>query len=181
VWKYYQKLRSHEEEYPILPSFPVFLTLPAVQLLRSPNLAEAQISVKAAVSENGHENGLLRGLLEQQLASWEEKVKLEMLQTLDPSGSLMRTWKTRVPTSRVPHPVCRLDALWKCKECHSVESSYAASECLDFRGICLHQCKERDGKKKKKRKGESGQVWSVDNFVKDEQVCGIYLITWWLS
>lgn len=163
IWKYYQGLRSRGDEYSILPSFPVFLTFSAVQFLQSLDLAAAKITVKAA----GSEGGPLKAMLKHQINSWVEQVKYGLLKTIDPSGSLTKEWKTRAPTSLVPHPVLQPDALWKCRVCHSVEPRYAMDECLDFKGVCMHQCKEKDGNKR--GRGKTSHMWSVDNFVRDAQ------------
>ncbi|KXN81672.1 hypothetical protein AN958_03919 [Leucoagaricus sp. SymC.cos] len=164
IWKYYQKLMSRTNEYPTLPSFPVFLTLPSVQFLRSPALSAAKISVETATADTG----FMKDMIKHEIGKWEEQVKIDLLKTLDPSGALLEEWKKRVPTSREVHPVNRLDARWKCRICDTVENRYARDECLDFMGVCRHQCKESGGKK---RKGKTTRPWSIDNFVKDQQAC----------
>lgn len=161
IWKFYQKLIS--QDGPVLPSFPVFLTLPAVKLLQSPDLVSAKVSVKTATSDRG----VLKKLVEQQVKEWGEKVKIDLMNTMDPSGSVAQAWKNRVPTSKEPHPVDRHGIMWKCKVCNWVENPWTMDECFDFEGVCRHQCKEAGGKKKR---GTTSRPWSIDNFVIDEQV-----------
>jgi hypothetical protein len=161
IWKYYQKLMS-QDELSILPPYPVFLSLPAVQMLQSRDLSSAKVSVKKAVSEKG----FLKDLIKQQIRQWVKNARYEMLMTIDPSGALSKEWKTKAPTSADPHPVTRLDALWKCKACNSVDDR-GSRECLDFVGVCQHLCKEKGGKKKR---ATASHPWNIDNFVRDEQV-----------
>lgn len=170
IWKYYQKLMSGGKDT-ILPPFPVFLSLSAVQLLQSRDLASAMVSVKSTVSEKG----FVKDLIKQQITQWVDKAKHDLLKTIDPSGALAMEWKTRVPTTKAPHPVLRPDALWNCKICNSVDDQQAIDECLTFVGVCRHQCKEKGEKKKR---GTTSHPWSADNFIRDEQVSKHCLEKW---
>lgn len=162
IWKFYQKLLSQRTEYPFVPPFGVFLQLPAIKILQSSDMAAAELSVKAAVG--GKKSGaFMLNMVKQQIDSWAEGVKREMLEKLGGSSE----WNKLVPTRRMPHPVLRLEARWKCQICDSVEPKYEIDECLDFAGVCRHECREKDGMKRKK--GEATQAWSSSNFVKDEQ------------
>lgn len=172
IWKYYQKLLSQPETYPILPSFPVFLQLPAVQLLQSPELANAKISVKSAVNDKS----FMSKMIKEQILKWVDGVKRDLLEKLVAKGSTEGKgkgkeeweWDKMAVTRNVPHPVLRLNVWWRCKVCDSVENDYEEDGCLDFHGVCRHQCKEKGGKKLKK--GETSHAWNVNNFVRDEQV-----------
>ncbi|KAF9446017.1 hypothetical protein P691DRAFT_777169 [Macrolepiota fuliginosa MF-IS2] len=163
LWKLYQKLMSSPEHYPYLPPFTVFLQLPTVKLLRSSDLAAAKIDVKTATRGNA----FTKEMLTQDIDKWVAEAKRALLEILGGSSE----WNVMVPANRMPHPVLRLDARWKCKPCNSVEHKYEMDECLDFAGACRHQCPEKDGKKK--RKGSATRAWSADNFVKDEQACSV--------
>ncbi|KXN84398.1 hypothetical protein AN958_12657 [Leucoagaricus sp. SymC.cos] len=163
LWKYYQKLMSQRCYSFGLPSFPVFLALPAVQILQSRELMEAKVSIKAALVKNG----AIERMLEHQLKSWESRAYSDLFKKFDPSGTLMEVWKTQRATTKAQHPLNRPDVLWKCKVCDSVDTDQMVYECLDSRAVLRHQCKEKGGKKKK---GITSQPWSIDNFVRDEQV-----------
>ncbi|KAJ3574942.1 hypothetical protein NP233_g1417 [Leucocoprinus birnbaumii] len=119
----------------------------------------AKLSVQAACSPESP----LTVMLKQQISHWIERAKYDLLTTIDPTGALSKEWKNRAPTSKAPHPVLGTRALWRCKACNTVEQRYAVDECLDFSGVCTHQCKEEDGKKQVR--GKPSGSWSVDNFV----------------
>ncbi len=159
IWKFYQKRLSNREDYPYLPTFAIFLQLPAIQILKSSDLAAAEIGVGTAA--NG--NTFLNDMVKQQVDKWVEEVKREMLVTLGGSDE----WNDMVPARRMPHPVLRFDSRWKCKVCDDVEPKYKVDGCLDFAGVCRHECREKDGIKRKR--GATTQIWSTSNFVKDEQ------------
>lgn len=165
IWKFYQKLMSQPEHYPHLPPFAVFLQLPAIQFLQSSDLATAKIEVETAISGKT----FMKDMIKQQIEKWVEQAKRELLKILGGSSE----WNNMVPAHRMPHPVLRLYARWKCKVCGGVERKYEIDECLDFAGACRHQCPEKDGKKR--RKGAATQTWSASNFVKDEQVSALQI------
>jgi hypothetical protein len=168
IWRYYQRLlcQKYDDNTGLaFPTFPVFLSLPAVQFLRSPDLADAKVSMKTATSK---QEGFINDMVKHQLRKWTNQVKMDLLKTIDPPDAIVKEWKKRMLTSTTPPQVCGPNAWWKCRVCNTVETCYALNECLDFRGVCRHQCKEKDGKMK--RRGTVSQPWSVDNFVRDEQV-----------
>lgn len=160
VWKFYQKLMSQPEHYPCLPPFSVFLELPAIQLLQSSDLVTAKIDVKTAVRGKT----FMKGMLKQEIDDWVEIAKRGLLETIGGSSE----WNNMVPAHRMPHPVLRLNARWKCRICDDVEAKYEMDGCLDFAGVCRHQCKEKE--RKKRGKGTTAPAWNISNFIKDEQV-----------
>ncbi|KAF9444847.1 hypothetical protein P691DRAFT_777987 [Macrolepiota fuliginosa MF-IS2] len=173
IWKYYQKLASQRQKsHSILPPFPVFLELPAVKMLQLPDLSKSKISVKSAVKDQSFMNIMIKD----QITRWVEEAKRDLLATLELTGEGNKVhaeweWDEMAPARRVPHPVLRPNAWWRCKICDSVDSRCAVDKCLDFDGVCRHQCKEKDGKKRKK--GMTSRPWSAGNFVKDEQACAV--------
>ncbi|KAF5357021.1 hypothetical protein D9756_006670 [Leucocoprinus leucothites] len=163
IFKLYQKLMSQPVTYPNLPPFAVFLNFPATKILQSSELVEAGYDVRSAVAGKS----CIMGMLKKQIEEWAEKAKQEMLNSLDESAD----WNSMVSGRRMTHPVLRLDAWWKCKICNRVEPKYDIDGCLDFAGVCRHQCQEED--KKKKKKGAVTRTWSAGNFVKDDQASAV--------
>jgi hypothetical protein len=159
IWKYYQKLMSQPENYPILPPFTLFLELPSIVLLQSSDLRDAKIDVRTAVRSKG----FLKTMVKDEVENWVERAKRQMLGTIGGSAK----WNNMVAARRMPHPVLRFAARWKCKLCNTVEPRYENDGCLDFAGVCRHQCK---GRTKKKRGEEGSTAWNINNFVQDEQV-----------
>ncbi|KXN84386.1 hypothetical protein AN958_12645 [Leucoagaricus sp. SymC.cos] len=163
LWKYYQKLLSKPKVYPFLPPFSTFLELPAVKLLRSTDLAQAKLDVKNAVAENSP----VKNMVKQQISTWVKQAKRDFLEKMGGSDE----WNNMAEANRMPHPVLRLDAWWKCQVCDGVEPRYESDECLDFAGACRHQCQEED--RRKKRKGTATRPWSANNFVRDDQASAV--------
>lgn len=159
IWKFYQKLMSQPTIFPILPSFALFLQLPSMKLLQSSELMAAKVDVKTAVRSRG----FLKTMVKEEVEKWVETAKRQMLATMGGSTE----WNHMVAARRMPHPVLRLDARWKCKLCNTVEPKYENDGCLDFAGVCRHQCRD---KTKQKRGEESSAAWDINNFVRDEQV-----------
>lgn len=76
-------------------------------------------------------------------------------------------WKSASKTRL--HPLDRITARFRCRGCGKVAKRYEKERCLDFAGVCAHECPNDD---KKARKPVD---WSVDRFIKDEKVCLIFL------
>jgi len=160
LWKLYQKLMSGPRTHPHLPPFSIFLELPATKILQSMDLVKAGYDVKSATAGKS----CIIGMLEQQIEEWVDRTKHEMSKILNASAE----WESMVPARRMTHPVLRLDARWKCKVCNQVERKYEYDGCLDFAGVCRHQCAEED--RRKKKRGTVTRAWDASHFVRDEQV-----------
>lgn len=163
LWKLYQKLMSRSKTYPHLPPFCVFLELPAIKILQSMELVKAGCDVKGATAGKS----CIIGMLEQQIGEWVDRAKHEMSKILNVSAD----WESMVSARRMTHPVLRLDARWKCKICNQVERRYEYDGCLDFAGVCHHQCAEED--RRKKKRGTVTRAWNASHFVRDEQVINL--------
>jgi len=149
--------------YPHLPPFSIFLELPATKILQSMDMVKAGYDVKSATAGKS----CIIGMLEQQIEEWVNRTKHEMSKILNaPAG-----WESMVPARRMTHPVLRLDARWKCKVCNQVGRKYEYDGCLDFAGVCHHQCTEED--RRKKKRGTVTHVWDASHFVRDEQVINL--------
>jgi hypothetical protein len=61
------------------------------------------------------------------------------------------------------HPLDRITARFRCQGCGKVAKRYEKERCLDFAGVCAHECPSDD---KKARKPVD---WSADRFIKDEK------------
>lgn len=53
---------------------------------------------------------------------------------------------------------------FRCKQCSVYDGDYTEDECLDFRGVCMHECTVNGVKGNRKAK------WSVENFEGDDKV-----------
>ncbi|KAJ7634803.1 hypothetical protein FB45DRAFT_909894 [Roridomyces roridus] len=162
VQRHYDRLITetpHSKSAP-LPSFSVFCTLPIVDLLQmssAPPGTSKKTNVRGVEQELTESNTRIKQMLTADLARW-RKVAEEALG----AGLGFPQWKT-ARTNRL-HPVARVTGRWKCGTCDKVARAYRWDECLDFEGVCKHEC---GGVKGKRKKGESN--WKVEQFIKDEK------------
>ncbi|TFK34477.1 hypothetical protein BDQ12DRAFT_738215 [Crucibulum laeve] len=159
---HYQRLRSSKAcPYP-LPSLPVFRQLPVVNLLLLSEVDGGKASPSGAIGKTLQSTALMRTMLEEQLKKWGDSARETLVQTLGYSG-----WKTA--NKGILHPVERLDARWTCNRCHDVPHRYAEDGCLDFEGVCRHECKDKAKSKGKAAKRRGKDVWVSTMFIKDEK------------
>ena len=124
----------------VLPPLATFRQFPSVKL--------AQETRDLAQFEP-----LVRGEVE----SWLESARAKLCNILG-----FPVWNSTDPERS--HPVDRATAWFRCSKCLEASSSKTSVIPLDFRGACAHECRERC------RKLRAKQLWSADQFIKDEKV-----------
>jgi len=149
-------LRSSDSNI-ILPNLIEFRGLPIINIFQGTKTISDRDN--SGISTTLDVNPLVSKVLTEQLNDWTRKARDELAAVL---GS--PNWQTS--NIRMVHPVERFTTRFKCRACNSVALRYAADECLDFQGVCSHECTVQ-GKKKGKEKGV--KKWNAEKFYKDEQ------------
>ncbi|KAJ7728423.1 hypothetical protein DFH07DRAFT_851162 [Mycena maculata] len=154
IEQHYQRLLSSPRvKGAPLPSLTVFRAMPILDLLQS---ASASMPLAAAKKTPGvaHElqkDTIIKHLLASELARWRKKAEIGLGAALG-----IPEWKT-ARTNRL-HPVARANARFSCSACGKVARPYKWDDCLDYEGVCKHECQK--GKKNN---------WKVEQFVKDDK------------
>lgn len=159
IKRHYDRLVSlnlHSKSAP-LPSLSVFRTLPIVALLQKPSVPPGtkkknKIPGVGQVLEG--EDSLIKHILSRDLGGWRKSVEAGLSVTLG-----IPEWKT-ARNNRL-HPLARVTARWTCSKCGKVARGYRWDECLDFEGVCQHECRKGKGKE---------SSWKAEQFVKDDKV-----------
>ncbi|KAJ6541129.1 hypothetical protein B0H10DRAFT_2137610 [Mycena sp. CBHHK59/15] len=160
--QHYQRLVSASASKVLpFPSLAQFRAMPILDLLQSSSAsASAAIGPTAkkvpGISHELKSATLVNQLLTSELARWRSGAEAALLVTLG-----LPEWKT-ARNNRL-QPVARLTARWNCGQCGGVAKAYKWDECLDYEGVCKHECPMS----KKKNKGETG--WKAERFVKDDK------------
>ncbi|KAF9568625.1 hypothetical protein CPC08DRAFT_702225 [Agrocybe pediades] len=161
---YYHALRSNKYKYPILPSLDTFRRLPVISMLQSPDLNLSSSETPAAsVADSLRDDKVIINLVETQLKKWVDNAKAELAVVL----GVPKNWKSA--NKNVLHPVERITARFLCTRCKRMDHKYRPDEGLDFAGACLHECGEREGKKKGRKVKMGNLVWDPRSFVRDEK------------
>ncbi|KAH7922757.1 hypothetical protein BV22DRAFT_1131164 [Leucogyrophana mollusca] len=150
VEQHYNRLKSGGDI--ILPTLAEFRKLPVMKVMVG-KLSSASTGVAGELKSSP----LIRELIRDDLKKWTESVRATLSITLG-----CPEWKSASKTRL--HPLDRLTARFKCKKCDKVAKRYSVDGCLDFAGVCAHQCPHLNKKEAAK------YVWSPDQFVKDEKV-----------
>lgn len=156
---HYNRLRSSHSDT-ILPNLTEFRGLPIIHLFQGAKTISDQNS--SGISTTLDKNPLVSKVLTEQLNDWKRKARDEL-------GAILGFPSWQTSNKHLVHPVERFTARFKCRACNSVALRYAADECLDFQGVCTHECTVQKGKKK--GKGKAVNKWNAEKFYKDEQVC----------
>ena len=148
----YQKL-SIAEAVQVLPPLPVFRNLPMVQRIQfKPTNAPS-----VAVAKELKQSTLIVSLVDEEVARWRTDARAALAAVLG-----VNSWRSA--STKKLHPVDRLTARFRCKECDSRGCSRGWDVVsFDFAGACRHQCKNKNGKWLKK-------PWKAENFVPDLKV-----------
>ncbi|THV01980.1 hypothetical protein K435DRAFT_749946 [Dendrothele bispora CBS 962.96] len=151
IEKHYNRLRAGKQELP-LPSLETFREIPIMRQLQTfPPAGSSEADFDKELKSNH-----VASKLKTQLNEWREKAKNELGRTLG-----YEDWKS--PSNTKLHPADRVTARWVCKRCHRVSMRYKEDECLDFPGVCIHQCSAPMGKKIDQIPFKAGR------FIKDEK------------
>ncbi|KAF8136000.1 hypothetical protein K438DRAFT_1738533 [Mycena galopus ATCC 62051] len=162
VEQHYQRLvsasRSRVPPDP-LPSLTEFRAMPVLHLLQSPAFASApkpKIKKVPGVTHELQGESLVNQMLTSELTRWRKNAEALLGATLG-----ITEWKTA--RSNKLHPVARLTARWNCGKCGKVAGAYKWDECLDYHGVCKHECPQS------KKGKEPLWSWKAENFVRDDK------------
>lgn len=170
----YQRFRS-EEPAMILPPFPMFLRLPTVEgsLLNfdSYKVEDHPRKRKERVARVRSLRDLVTKpeihiVVKAELSKWEVNARRSFADALG-----FPRWVSANAT--VLHPLDRLTARFRCKICHTVSNHYKMDSCLDFVGVCRHECKTPDGKDE----NEKSESWDASRFERDQKVSSDFFYT----
>ncbi|KAJ7266961.1 hypothetical protein B0H12DRAFT_1179422 [Mycena haematopus] len=158
VERHYQRLvlasRSKVPADP-WPSLAAFRAMPILGLLQSRSGLMSAPDVRAkkvpGVARELQDETLASQLLASEMRSWRKTAEAQLGATLG-----IPEWRTA--RSNRLHPVARLTARWTCGKCGEVARAYKWDGCLDYQGVCKHECK----------KGK-GSLWKAENFVKADK------------
>ncbi|KAF7297294.1 hypothetical protein MIND_00962600 [Mycena indigotica] len=157
--------RSQVPPTPI-PALPEFRTMPILQLLHSDTSSAAarktRPSRKTLIASRKLKDteSIVSKMLDSELDRWRAAAEQDLGATL----GFPVEWKTA--KSNTLHPVQRLTARWSCTRCGKVARPYTWDECMDFIGVCRHECR---GSREPKRQPRKESLWKASNFVKDDQ------------
>ncbi|KAJ6588847.1 hypothetical protein B0H19DRAFT_1101444 [Mycena capillaripes] len=165
VEQHYQRLastsRSKVPAVP-LPSLSEFRAMPILDLLQSPSASAPSTTMDGKSKKGGpgvtrelKKESLVNQLLNSELTWWRKDAEKALGATLG-----LSEWRTA--KNNKLHPVARLTARWNCGKCGKVARSYKWDECLDYEGVCKHECR-------KDKKSSKGSLWKAEQFVKDDK------------
>ncbi|KAJ7927542.1 hypothetical protein B0H13DRAFT_2312484 [Mycena leptocephala] len=163
VEQHYQRLISTaRSQVPVvpLPSLAEFRAMPILDLLQSPSASATAPSGKPkkgpGVALELKSETLVNNLLTSELTRWRKDAETALGATLG-----LSEWKTA--RNNKLHPVARLTARWNCGKCGRVARPYKWDECLDYQGVCKHECT------KSKKRSPRESVWKAEQFVRDDK------------
>ncbi|EGO03801.1 hypothetical protein SERLA73DRAFT_83960 [Serpula lacrymans var. lacrymans S7.3] len=149
VEQHFNRLKS--EGNFVLPTLAEFRKLPVMQLVQG----------KVGTSNNSFAGDLKNSLLIAELIQGDLRKWMEPVVDALSSELGYPNWKSA--STKKLSPVKRLTARFKCKRCDRVAKKYSNDGCLDFEGVCAHQCPHLSEKEAKQGS------WRVEDFVKDEK------------
>ena len=154
----YKRLRT-EGNHPYLPSLSAFRELPVISMIQTTE----RTKVTKSVADVLRTNPVMADLLKSQLTKWTEKAKQDLGVVL----GFPKNWKHA--SKNVLHPVERVTGRFLCTRCERVDVKYRGDGCLDFAGVCRHECGVGNEKRGRGGKGKKWK-WNSSTFVKDEKV-----------
>ncbi|KAG2131705.1 uncharacterized protein EDB93DRAFT_1177587 [Suillus bovinus] len=151
VKQYYDRLRSAGTVVPTLHEFrklSVMTTMQGSVTGSRPN--------SSGLAKDMKNSALIAELVAADLRTWMASAREKLSELLG-----FPKWRSASKTKL--HPLDRITARFRCQGCGKVAKRYETERCLDFAGVCAHECPSND---KKDRKPVD---WSVDRFIKDEK------------
>ncbi|KAG1871846.1 hypothetical protein DFJ58DRAFT_762568 [Suillus subalutaceus] len=143
VEQYYNRLRSAGT---VLPSLYEFRKLSVMTTMQGSVTGSRPNS--SGLAKDMKNSALVAELVAADLKTWMASAREKIWR----SASKMKL-----------HPLDRITARFRCQGCGKVAKRYEKELCLDFAGVCAHECPSDDKKNKKP------VDWSVDRFIKDEK------------
>lgn len=155
VSSHHNRLRSQQRT---LPPLRAFRQLPIISVLQaSPSTAKPLPSVARTLKTTSW----VTSRLDADLKAWTESARMDLGAALG-----YPNWKTA--STNVLHPVDRVTARFRCKNCTKLPVRYVQDGCFDFAGACAHDCAVT------KKQRRNTDAWDSNKFVKDEKVGHFY-------
>ncbi|KAG1760577.1 hypothetical protein EDD22DRAFT_900451 [Suillus occidentalis] len=151
VEQYYNRLRSAGTVVPSLYEFRKLSIMTTMQGSVSGSRPNS-----SGLAKDMKNSALVAEIVAADLKTWMTSAREKLSEFLG-----FPKWKSASKTKL--HPLDRITARFRCRGCGKVAKRYEKERCLDFAGVCAHECPNDD---KKARKPVD---WSVDRFIKDEK------------
>ncbi|KAG2074869.1 hypothetical protein BDR04DRAFT_121024 [Suillus decipiens] len=151
VEQYYNRLRSTGT---IVPSLHEFRKLSVMTTMQGSVTGSRPNS--SGLAKDMKNSALVAELVAADLKTWMASAREKLSELLG-----FPKWRSASKTKL--HPLDRITARFKCQGCGKVAKRYEKERCLDFAGVCAHECPIDDKKNKKP------VDWNVDRFAKDEK------------
>lgn len=151
VEQYYNRLRSAGTVVPSLYEFRKLSVMTTMQGSVSGSRPNS-----SGLAKDMKNSALVAELVAADLKTWMASAREKLSELLG-----FPRWKSASKTRL--HPLDRITARFRCQGCGKVAKRYEKERCLDFAGVCAHECPNDDKKSKKP------VDWSVDRFIKDEK------------
>ncbi|KAG1742455.1 hypothetical protein EDB19DRAFT_1701144 [Suillus lakei] len=151
VEQYYNRLRSSGT---VVPSLYEFRKLSVMTTMQGSVMGSRPNS--SGLAKDMKNSALVAELVSADLKTWMASAREKLSELLG-----FPKWRSASKTKL--HPLDRVTARFRCQGCGKVAKRYEKEQCLDFSGVCAHECPSDDKKDKKP------VDWSVDRFVKDEK------------
>lgn len=151
VEQYYNRLRSAGTVVPSLYEFRKLSVMATMQGSVSGSRPNS-----SGLAKDMKNSALVAELVAADLKTWMASAREKLSELLG-----FPKWRSASKTRL--HPLDRITARFRCRRCGKVAKRYEKERCLDFAGVCAHECPNDD---KKARKPVD---WSVDHFIKDEK------------
>lgn len=155
VEQYYNRLRSAGT---VVPSLYEFRKLSVMTTMQGSVTGSRPNS--SGLAKDMKNSALVAELVAADLKTWMASAREKLLELLG-----FPKWRNASKTRL--HPLDRITARFRCQGCGKVAKRYEKERCLDFAGVCAHECPSDN--KKDKRPVD----WSVDRFVKDEKASNV--------
>ncbi|EIN08421.1 hypothetical protein PUNSTDRAFT_144020 [Punctularia strigosozonata HHB-11173 SS5] len=149
IAKFHQRIQSQGERN--MPSLSEFRKLPAVSALQG----NPSINLKATLKQDDDPIAAVMG----DIQKWRDALRATLAARLGYP-------EYQSTSQNVLHPVDRVTARFVCTVCRTTSRKYDADGCLDFAGVCGHECRGLDEKKRKHQ-------WNADNFIPQRQVIDV--------
>ncbi|KAG2118220.1 uncharacterized protein F5147DRAFT_260925 [Suillus discolor] len=151
VEQYYNRLRSAGT---VVPSLYEFRKLSVMTTMQGSVTGSRPNS--NGLAKDMKNSALVAELVAADLKTWMASAREKLSELLG-----FPKWRSASKTKL--HPLDRITARFMCQGCGKVAKRYEKERCLDFAGVCAHECPSNNKKDRK-------QVdWSVDRFVKDDK------------
>jgi len=155
-----------EKKHPVVPNLGEFLVLPIIKTLQDRDDVMPALSTKPAKAPRALEPELKRSdligvMIDSDIKKWVDTAVAAFDTMLG-----FPNWKSA--STRILHPAERITARFICTRCNNnPKKKHVATEALDFREACAHQCAGQS------KKAAAKQKWKAGQFVPDQKAIDV--------